>query len=403
MKLTAKAVAALTLPAGKTDVIHFDDQLPGFGHRLRIGAGGKLLRSWVCQYRHAGQTRRLLLGSAAALGAEQARTMARKALGRVANGEDPQAHKLDRRGKDKHTLKATVDDYLAAKQPQLRPRSFVETKRYLTSGYFKVLHGMPLDTITRRDVAARVVAIVRESGSPTAARARGALSSFFVWCMQMGLVENNPTIGATKPAENQPRERVLADAELAAIWRACGDDDHGRCVRLLILTGCRRAEIGGMAWSEIDLERGVWVLPAARSKNGRSHTLPLLPTMLAIIEAVPRMAGRDQLFGQRANGFTGWSRGKVVLAERSGVTSWTTHDIRRSVATKMADLGVQPHIIETVLNHRSGHKRGPAGIYNHSVYTNGVCAALALWHDHLRTLVAGGKRKIIPYAPHAAS
>ena len=74
---------------------------------------------------------------------------------------------------------------------------------------------MPLDTITRRDVAARVVAIVRESGSPTAARARGALSSFFVWCMQMGLVENNPTIGATKPAENQPRERVLADAELA--------------------------------------------------------------------------------------------------------------------------------------------------------------------------------------------
>ena len=116
------------------------------------------------------------------------------------------------------------------------------------------------------------------------------------------------------------------------------------------------AEIGGMAWSEIDLERGVWTLPAARSKNGRSHTLPLLPSMLAIIEAVPRMAGRDQLFGQRADGFTGWSRGKAVLDERSRVKNWTTHDIRRTVATKLADSGVQPHIIEQILNHQSGHK-----------------------------------------------
>ena len=73
------------------------------------------------------------------------------------------------------------------------------------------------------------------------------------------------------------------------------------------------AEIGGMAWSEFDFERGVWTLPAARCKNDRAHTLPLLPAMLAIIEAVPRMAGRDQLFGQRANGLTGWSRGKPEL------------------------------------------------------------------------------------------
>src|SRR6478609_3045801 len=146
--------------------------------------------------------------------------------GRARRG--PQADRADRRGKDRLTLRALVDDYLAAKQPHLRPRSFVEAKRYLTSGYFKPLHGMPLDTITRRDIAARVVAIVRERGSPTAARARGALSSFFVWAMQMGLVENNPTIGSTKPAESKPRERVLSDEELARIWRACGDDAFGK-------------------------------------------------------------------------------------------------------------------------------------------------------------------------------
>src|SRR6478735_469177 len=131
MKLTAKTVAALKLD-GKDDVIVFDDSMPGFGFRLRLGAGGKVLRSWVCQYRHGGATRRLLLGSAEVLGAEQARTMAKKALGRVANGEDPQASKLDRRGKDRHTLKATVAEYLAIKQREVRARTYTELVRYLT-------------------------------------------------------------------------------------------------------------------------------------------------------------------------------------------------------------------------------------------------------------------------------
>src|SRR5262249_37501891 len=154
------------------------------------------------------------------------------------------------------------------------------------------------------------------------------------WCMEMGLVENNPTIGATKPAENQPRERVLDDSELAAIWRACGDDDYGRIIKLLICTGCRRQEIGGMCWSELDRDAGTWTLPASRSKNKRQHALPLLPAMRKIVEAVPRMATRDQLFGTRGPGFTRWSDGKRALDARSGVKNWTVHDIRRSVATR---------------------------------------------------------------------
>jgi integrase len=180
---------------------------------------------------------------------------------------------------------------------------------------------------------------------------------------------------------------VLSDAELTAIWKACGNDDHGRCIKLLILTGCRRQEIGGMAWSEFDFERGTWTLPAGRSKNGRAHTLPLLPAVLAVIEAVPHMAGRDQLFGQRGGGFTGWSYGKAALDQRVAVRHWTVHDIRRSVATKLADIGVLPHVIEQILNHQSGHKRGPAGIYNRSSYEREVRAALELWHDHVRSIV----------------
>ena len=157
-----------------------------------------------------------------------------------------------------------------------------------------------------------------------------------------------------------------------------------------------------MCWSEFNFEQGTWTLPASRSKNKRAHTLPLLPAMRAIIEAVPRMASRDQLFGQRANGLTAWSRGKPELDRRSGVKNWTTHDIRRSVATRMADIGILPHVIEQILNHQSGHKAGPAGIYNRSSYEREVRSALALWEDHVRSIVEGGKRKIVLYAARGA-
>jgi integrase len=400
MKLSAKTVAALKLD-GKRDVIHFDDQLSGFGYRLRAGAGGKVLRSWVVQYRRGGASRRLLLGSAEVLSAEQARTMAKKALGLIANGADPQADKAHRRDKDKVTLRAVIDEYLAAKQPQVRRRTLVEIRRYLTV-YCRPLHGMPVDAVTRKDIATRLVAIGREHGSITAARTRAALSAFFTWAMQMGIVEANPVLGTAKPQDTTPRDRVLSDAELAAIWRACGDDDFGRIVRLLILMPCRRSEIGGMRWDElVDLERGLWTLPAERSKNGRAHTLPLLPMALTIIKAVPRMATRDHLFGVRANGFTRWEDAKAALDARSGVTGWVLHDIRRTVATKMADLGVPPHVIEQVLNHVSGHKSGVAGIYNRSSYEREVRSALALWHDHVRTLIEGGERKILPLSATA--
>jgi integrase len=221
----------------------------------------------------------------------------------------------------------------------------------------------------------------------------------------MGLVEANPVIGSVKPKDNASRERALTDAELVAVWRASGDDDYGRAVKLLIFTGCRRQEIGGMRWSELDAERGTWTLPATRSKNGKAHTLPLSPAAWGIINGVPRMASRDQLFGVSAGrGFSAWAQGKAGLDRRLGdaVAPFQLHDLRRSVATGMADLGVQPHIIEQILNHQSGHKRGPAGIYNRSSYEREVKVALALWADHVRSIVEGGERKVL-ILPSAAS
>jgi integrase len=401
MNLNARNVTALRMPSGKTDHIEWDDALSGFGYRLRAGAGGKLLRSWVAQYRRAGGSRRITLGNAAVLSGEQARKEAKKVLGRVAIGEDPQADRIDRRDRDQHSFKAVVEEYLKAKQPNVRPRTHVELTRYLLTGtYFRPLRGLPVDSITRKDVAARLVAITREASSITAARARAALSAFFVWTLQMGIVEQNPTIGTIRPKDSEGRLRVLSDAELGAIWRAADDlGEYGNIVRLLTLTACRRQEVGSMRWSELDPEHGLWAIPAARAKNKRAHVLPLAAAAWAIIDAIPHIAHRDQLFGARGpRGFGRWADGKAGLDRRLGkamAEPWTLHDVRRTVATRMADLGIQPHVIEQILNHQSGHKSGVAGIYNRSSYEREVKTALALWANHVRALAKGCERKIV--------
>ena len=401
MKLDAKTVAALKL-GGKKDAIFFDDSLKGFGYRLRAGAGGKTLRTWIVQYRHAGCGRRYKIGPAEAFTPDEARAEAKKVLAKVWQGLDPQTARIDRQAKDKLSFRSVVEDFLAAKEREVRPRTLFQLRRYLTGPYLKAFHTMALDRVSKRDVASRVLTIARENGPAVAREVRGALSGFYSWAMQMGLAEANPIIGTKRPKTNEPRERVLDDGELVAIWKACADNDYGKIVKLLILTGCRRAEIGDMRWSEIDLERGTFTIPATRSKNHRQHVLPLMPTMREIITGVPRMASRDQLFGLRAAaGFTAWSwkESKPALDERSKVRNWTVHDIRRSVATKMADIGVQPHIIEAALNHFSGHRGGIAGVYNRSTYEREMRNALATWHDHLRTLIAGGERKVVNFQP----
>jgi integrase len=195
------------------------------------------------------------------------------------------------------------------------------------------------------------------------------------------------------------RDRVLSDAELSDIWNACADDDFGNIVKLLILTGQRREEVAGMSWSELHLEKALWSLPAGRTKNHRPHDVPLSEQVLLVIKGVPARAERDMLFGRDDGSFSGWSKAKAALDKRiakartatrandaSGggtVSEWRLHDLRRTVATRMADLGVEPHVIEAVLNHVSGVRSGVAGIYNRALYSAEKRSALQLWGKHI--------------------
>ena len=194
-----RSVKAFALPGDKRDHIVWDTAMPGFGYRLRRADGGEISLTWVVQYRHAGASRRLVLGKAAVLDADQARKLAKKALGDVAHGNDPLADRQDRRDKDKHTFKATVADYLAIKEREVRGRTFTEKSRYLTGPYFKPLHGLALDQITRADVASRLNRITVESSPTVAALARAQLSATFTWAVTQGLTEANPVIGTETP------------------------------------------------------------------------------------------------------------------------------------------------------------------------------------------------------------
>src|SRR6516165_8655022 len=397
-KLTARNVAALALPTGKDEETFWDTELRGFGFRIRRhGDGDGTVKTWVAQWKKHGRTSKITLGKAPPLGAEAAREAARKILAKVALDQNPAAERREQRDMSRRTMGVLVPKYLEAKEPGLRAATFDEVTRYLTGPYFRPLHKKAIDSIRRGDVSERVAAIERESGAPAASAARTVFHGFYVWCMRMGhtTTDANPVANSYRPADSKPRDRVLSDAELARIWNACDDgSEHSKIVRLLILSGCRRAEIGDLCWAWFSPD--TFTIPVEHSKNGRAHTLPVLPAMRSILDTVPHMANRDQLFGERSHGFTRWHC-KSEFDERSGVANWTLHDLRRTVATRMADLGVQPHIVEAVLNHQSGHKGGIAGVYNRSPYEREVRNALATWHDHLRTLVDGGERKVLTF------
>ena len=393
MRLTNQTAGRLELPAGKTEIIAFDDALPGFGVRVRQGGA----RTWIVQYRVDRGQRRITLGKVGVVQAEQARQAAKTTLAEVQLGNDPQAEREASRAAAVHTLGAVSTRYLDHVRPGMRPGSYDGVERHFRL-HWKPLAGEPIGTLNRKRIAERLLEIEKAHGAVTRNRARSSLSALYVWAMSEGLVETNPVVGTNKAAEKS-RERVLTGAELAAVWNGCGDDsDYARIVRLLILTGQRREEVAAIRESEIERDRKIWHLPGDRTKNHLPHDVPLSDVALAVLPPLRARGTRDLLFGEGDGPYSGWSRSKDRLDSRLGFDDWTLHDLRRTVATGMGDIGVQPHIVEAVLNHVSGAKRGVAGIYNRAQYAAEKRQALERWAEHVAALVAGKPSNVVPMA-----
>jgi integrase len=395
MKLSAQAIRDYRPPAGKSDHIVFDEDLSGFGLRYRDGR-----KTWVFQYAFGtGESRvnaRMTLGEYPALPPAKARETAQDLYAKVRLGQHPAADKKVSRGEARNTFGRLVRDYLEFKQSELRDASYVEVERYLNR-YARALHGLPATAIDRKRIADFLDSIARHSGPVSANRARTSLSALFAWAMRKGLHDSNPVV-ATETRKEKSRHRVLTDPELSTVWNMLGDGDYADILRLLILTGQRAREIADLRWSEIDFDRDLISLPPERTKTARPHEVPMSGAVRDILKA--RTGTRDFVFGVGAGGFSGWTRCKERLDRRIGdelgkpLPHWTVHDLRRTAATRMVDLGEGPHIVEAVLNHVSGHR--VAGIYNRSLYKAEKAQALSKWATHVLAVAKGKKSNVTP-------
>src|SRR5262249_32482943 len=154
------------------------------------------------------------------------------------------------------------------------------------------------------------------------------------------------------------------DKELRKVWLAADGlgQPYAGIVKLLILTGQRRQEIAGLRWSEVGLEERVIHLPPARTKNGLAQDVPLSKPAHPVLAALPRLVDTELVFTIRREAVTGFSKAKERLDKASGVTGWTLHDIRRTVASGLQRLGVRLEVTEAVLNHKSGSTAGIVGV-----------------------------------------
>jgi integrase len=353
--------------------------------------------SWVFQYAigsHGGRvTRRIKIGDYPALSPAKARQEAEDLHAKVHLHGDPALQRRKTRLEASKTFGRLVVQYLQHQRGELRPRSFREIDRHLDSNA-RPLHDLPLASIDRETIA-RLLSQLAPRGRVVANRTRASLSAMFTWAMGEGLVLANPVIG-TNVKREFARDRVLTARELHTIWHALPANDYGTIVKILALTGQRAGEIGGLRWSEVDFERAMISLPGERTKNARTHEIPMACAVLEMLGARERRNDRDLVFGVRGGPWGRWAQEKALLDARVSLSPpWRLHDLRRTCATGMADIGVQPHIIEAVLNHVSGHKGGVAGIYNRASYGKEKAEALARWDEHVRSIVGERDQKVV--------
>jgi integrase len=404
MKFTKHSVDALIRPTHKLDHVEWDDELSGFGVRLRKSKHGES-KSWLIQYRVGLQQRRESLGDTRKIKLDDARKVARQRFAQAELGVDPAAEKVKARASaaaTKLTLGAVADRYLAVKADALQSGSYSQSWYVAVTRYFTMhwapLRDRPIDDIKRVEVAARLQQLTAKHGRSAAGKARYTLSALYTWAMGEGLCESNPVVATNNPeAGVLARERVLTDGEIRGVWAACLDDDSGRIVKLLLLTGARRDEIAALRWNEIDLDAGVLTIPGARTKSRRTLSLTLPESALDILRSVAPRNG-PCVFGDSHHGFTGWSTAKRKLDSRLAATGsrlphWTLHDLRRTMRTGLGRLGVPPHIAELAINHA---KAGIVAVYDRYTYGAEVAAALAKWAEHVMAIVEGRKSKVVP-------
>jgi integrase len=361
--------------------------LPGFG--VRVSVNGK--KTWFAVGRVGGRQVRHTIGTYPTITLGEAREAARLILKDIQLGLYAPAKPAPERGPPTLNQMITLFIEIYAK-PKNRGWKAVQA----TFRKFSSLDDRPIAEITRADVV-KVLDDIAARGAPIAAnRAMSAIKKLFAWSLDRGAISVHPLVGLHKPGIERSRDRVLTEEELKSFWYATEDlaFPFGPTFQLMALTGQRRGEVAGMRWSQIDLKGTIWTIPAHVAKNGRAHEVPLSATALDIIQGLPRFLGSDLVFTTTGvSPISGFGRAKDRLDLLMAAREWRLHDLRRTVASGMARLGVPPHVIEKVLNHVSGEISGVAAVYNRHGYDAEKRDALEKWAKHLLHLMPSRRPK----------
>lgn len=408
--LTKSIIDRLVPVPGKRDRMLFDGEIAGFGVRA-TSAGHKV---FFFQYRHGGQLRRYKIGAYGAMTLHQARTAAEALRVAVAAGGDPvgatkaaeaarEAAVAARAVEDAFTVTVLLDRWAAT---ALADRS--ATYRKEAPRAVRVLLGplaaSPAPSLTKRQVQGAVdAAIVTTPVQGVMARNYGRAA--FNWAMRRGYVTANPFAAIAIERRERPRDRVLTDAELGDIWRATGSMVYpfGPLIRIMVLTMQRRGEVAGMTWREVSPDLATWTIPAARAKNGRQHQVHLVEAARVILRSVPRAPNCDLVFTTTGTSVvSGFNRARTVLAAKIGMATtpaapsgtgspaaWVLHDFRRTGVTKLAELGIAPHIADRILNHVAGTIRGVMATYQRFEFLPERQRALEIWAAHVLAVAEG--------------
>jgi integrase len=365
--LTVKRVKPPT--KGQVDI--FDAGYPGFALRVSYGGG----KSWVYFYRIGNRLRRRSLGTYPAVTLAEARQLWRDAKHQVSLGRDPGWH----RASDLN-FESVAREWL--KRDQADKRSLKEVTRIVEKELMPEWGQRSIRDIRRHDILVLSDRIADRGATTMARRVMAYVHRLFRWAKSRDLIEANPATDLPKPGREIARDRVLTDAELAAVWKAAVEIGwpYGPVVQLLILTGARRAEIAELKWSEI--HGSTIKLSGARTKNAEAHDIPLCEQALGVLAQLPRIAGSEYVFGKPLRSGA-WSNAKIKFSAVK-IQPWRIHDLRRTVSTGMNELGTDPHIVEAVLGHTV---KGVADVYNRAKYEAAKRAALEAWGAHVTAMV----------------